>query len=143
MNKLEELVENFELLGDWEERYRYIIDIGRKLPPYPEEARDEAHKIKGCISQVWMTYRVSDGSPPLLEFLADSDAHIVKGLIGIALYIYSNRTAQKILDVEISDVFDKLGLNEHLSPNRRSGFQALLAQIKSIAQQHLSQKVPQ
>src|SRR5437868_1338834 len=82
---VDDLVENFELLGDWEERYRYLIDLGRKLPPMPDAEHNEANKVRGCMSQVWLTQKLDPGPPPRLEFQGDSDAHIVKGLIALLL----------------------------------------------------------
>ncbi len=134
---LDELVENFEFLGDWEEIYRYIIDLGRKLPPMPAEDKIPENLVPGCTSQVWLTAKVSDETPPKITFIADSDAHIVKGLVSIALMLYSNKTPEEILALDINDVFEKLGLDKHLSPNRRNGFQSMLDKMKEIARQHL------
>lgn len=133
---LEELVENFEYLEDWEERYRYIIELGRKLPPFPEEHRTEENKVRGCISQVWLVAQISSDSPPVITFLADSDAAIVKGLIGIVMLLYSGKTPQQILALPTTDVFVRLGLDEHLSVNRRNGFLSMLERIKQIAAAH-------
>ncbi|HAA56377.1 MAG TPA: cysteine desulfuration protein SufE [Myxococcales bacterium] len=133
---LDELVDNFEFLGDWEERYRYIIDLGKKLPPMPEEAKTEENLVQGCISKVWMTANVHDDQEPTrIEFIADSDAFIVKGLIGIALMLYSDKTPEEILALDISNLFERLGLDEHLTVNRRNGFQSMLNRIKSIAKE--------
>lgn len=135
---LEELVENFEILGDWEERYRYIIDLGRKLPAFPEEHRTEVNKVRGCISQVWMVSDVTEGEPPVIHFLADSDAAIVKGLIGIVQHLYSGKTAREILALPTDDIFEQLGLNSHLTVNRRNGFQSMLTKIKQIATEQIA-----
>ena len=136
--KLDELVENFEFLGDWEERYRYIIDLGRKLNVMPEEAKIDENLVQGCTSRVWLTIQVSDEKPIKIKFLADSDAYIVKGLIGIALMLYSDRTPEEIIELEIDDIFTKLGLDEHLSPNRRNGFQSMITKMKAVAREHLT-----
>src|SRR5438309_7040557 len=96
--ELDELVETFELLGDWEERYRYLIELGRKLPPMPESDKTEVNKVRGCMSQVWLTHKLIPGSPPKLEFQGDSDAHIVKGLIALLFKLLSGRSPQEILD---------------------------------------------
>ncbi|TNE43472.1 MAG: SufE family protein [Deltaproteobacteria bacterium] len=130
---LEELVDNFEFLDSWEERYSYIIDLGRKLPPFPEEHRTDENKVRGCISQVWMVAETPEDNPEVIRFVADSDAAIVKGLIGIVLMLYSERTPQDILALKTEDLFTKLGLESHLSVNRRNGFQAMLDKIKTIA----------
>lgn len=130
---IEELAETFELLGDWEERYRYLIELGRKLPPMPEAEHDEAHKVRGCMSQVWLAHTRQPGPPVTLEFRGDSDAHIVKGLIALLLGLTSGRTAQEILDLDLASAFARLGLESHISMNRRNGFYAMVERIKQIA----------
>lgn len=132
----QELIETFEFLGDWEERYRYLIDLGRKLEPLPETEHSEANKVRGCMSQVWLTHRVEPGSPPRLTFLGDSDAHIVKGLIALLLQLLSGRTPQEILDADVNGVFERLGLESHISMNRRNGFYAMVERIRQIAREH-------
>ncbi|MEQ1440614.1 SufE family protein [Fontimonas sp. SYSU GA230001] len=134
----EELIETFELLGDWEERYRYLIDLGRKLPPLPEADRTEANKVRGCMSQVWLTHRLLPGSPPRLEFHGDSDAHIVKGLIALLFMLLSGRSPEQILQTDVSGVFERLGLENHISMNRRNGFYAMVERIRQTAQAHLN-----
>ena len=128
------LIETFELFDDWEERYRYLIDLGRKLPPMPEADKNEVTKVRGCVSQVWMTSSIEAGPPPTLHFVADSDAHIVKGLVAILLALYSGRTAEEILATDIKDIFGQLGLEQHLSPNRRNGFFSMVERIHRTAQ---------
>ncbi len=130
--QLDDVIETFELLDDWEDRYRALIELGRDLPPLPEEARIEANKVRGCTSQVWMI--AEDEAEGRLGFLADSDAHIVKGLIGVLLAAYSHRRPEEILDTDIRATFARLGLDEHLSPNRRSGFFAMVERIRQEAQ---------
>jgi cysteine desulfuration protein SufE len=130
---IEDLAETFELLGDWEERYRYLIELGRKLAPMPESEKDDAHKVRGCMSQVWLAHSYQDGPPPTLEFRGDSDAHIVKGLIALLLGLTSGRTPQEILDMDIAAVFSRLGLEQHISMNRRNGFYAMVERIKQMA----------
>lgn len=132
----ESLIETFEFLGDWEERYRYLIDLGRKLEPLPEVEHSEANKVRGCMSQVWLTHRVEPGSPPRLTFLGDSDAHIVKGLIALLLQLLSGRTPQEILDADVNGVFERLGLESHISMNRRNGFYAMVERIRQVAREH-------
>ena len=132
----QELIETFEFLGDWEERYRYLIDLGRKLEPLPEAEHSEANKVRGCMSQVWLTHRVEPGSPPRLTFPGDSDAHIVKGLIALLLQLLSGRTPQEILDADVNGVFERLGLESHISMNRRNGFYAMVERIRQIAREH-------
>jgi cysteine desulfuration protein SufE len=134
---IDDLVEDFELFEDWEERYRYIVDLGKKLPPMPEEEKIEDNKVRGCMSQVWMTSQVDDSTnPSTLSFRADSDAFIVKGLIAILLELYSGRTPQEITELDATEALTRLGLESHLSPNRRNGFVAMVGRIKSEAQAH-------
>jgi cysteine desulfuration protein SufE len=134
---IDDLVEDFELFEDWEERYRYIVDLGKKLPPMPEEEKIEDNKVRGCMSQVWMTSQVDDSTEPsTLSFRADSDAFIVKGLIAILLELYSGRTPQEITELDATEALTRLGLESHLSPNRRNGFVAIVGRIKSEAQAH-------
>jgi len=131
---IEEIVENFEYLDDWEDRYRYIIDLGRGLPLMDKSDKNDGTKVQGCMSQVWMVSRVHhESAPPTITFLADSDAHIVKGLIAILLAIYSGKTPRQIVEFDIEDAFRRLGLDQHLSPNRRNGFYAMVERIREAA----------
>ncbi len=132
---VDELVETFELLGDWEERYRYLIELGRKLPPMADSEKTEASKVRGCMSQVWLTHRVKAGPPPRLEFHGDSDAHIVKGLIALLFKLCSGRTPQEILQTDVASVFARLGLENQITMNRRNGFYSMVERIKSLAAQ--------
>lgn len=127
---IEELTENFELLDNWEDRYRYIIELGEQLEPLPEEFRAEEWKVKGCQSQVWLVPQKRDGK---IYFSGDSDAMIVKGLIAITLMIYSGKTAAEIKAVDVETVFGRLKLQEHLSPSRRNGLLAMTDKIKFYA----------
>ena len=135
MMTVDELAETFEFLGDWEERYRYLIELGRKLPPMPEEEHDDAHKVRGCMSQVWLTAEVQPGPPKILNFRGDSDAHIVKGLIAVLLELTSGRTPQEIVALDIGTAFERLGLESNISMNRRNGFYAMVERIKQMAAQ--------
>ena len=132
---IDEITENFSLLDEWDDRYRYVIELGRNLPPFPEEARVEANKVQGCASQVWLTTRIKpDGSRgPVLQFLADSDAHIVRGLIAILFALYSGKHAQEILDVDALALFDRLGLRENLTPQRSNGLRSMVERIRAEA----------
>lgn len=132
---IDELADTFEMLGDWEERYRYLIELGRKLPPMPEEEHDEAHRVRGCMSQVWLAHTLTGDAPPRLEFRGDSDAHIVRGLIALLLGLTSGRTAQEILDLNLADAFARLGLEQHISMNRRNGFYSMVERIRQMAAQ--------
>ncbi|WP_420468733.1 SufE family protein [Panacagrimonas sp.] len=130
---IDELADTFELLGDWEERYRYLIELGRKLEPMPDEEKDDAHKVRGCMSQVWLAHTVHDGAQKTLAFRGDSDAHIVRGLIALLLGLTSGKTPQEILDMDIAAAFTRLGLEQHISMNRRNGFYAMVERIKQMA----------
>jgi len=133
MMTVDELAETFEFLGDWEERYRYLIELGRKLPAMPEEEHDDAHKVRGCMSQVWLAHEVRPGPPKTLHFRGDSDAHIVKGLIAVLFELTSGRTPQEILALDIGNAFERLGLESNISMNRRNGFYAMVERIKQMA----------
>ena len=130
---LDELVETFEMLGDWEERYRYLIELGRKLPPMPEAQKTDAAKVRGCMSQVWLTHELQPGSPPRLVFHGDSDAHIVKGLIALLFKLYSGRTPEEIAGLDLHSAFERLGLASHITVNRRNGFYAMVERIRALA----------
>lgn len=127
---LEELRDNFSLFDDWEERYRYLIDLGRQLPAMPPEQRTEENLVRGCTSQVWL---VAEQQDDRYKFTADSDAHIVRGLIALLLAGYQDKTAKEIAEIDIESVFEEIGLNKHLSPNRRNGFFAMVQRIQSLA----------
>ncbi|APX69342.1 MULTISPECIES: SufE family protein [Brucella] len=131
---IDSIMSDFEFLDDWEDRYRYVIDLGKELPPYPDDARDAAHKVQGCVSQVWLKTLPQDGNDPVIEFLGDSDAHIVRGLVAIVLALYSGRRASEILATEPEEVLKKLGLDEHLTPQRSNGLRAMVARIHREAE---------
>lgn len=131
----ENLIDTFDLLGEWEERYRYLIDLGRKLPELPEAAHSETNKVRGCMSQVWMTAREEAGPPRRLHFAGDSDAHIVKGLIALLFQLVDGCTPREILDTDISGIFERLGLESNITVNRRNGFYSMVERIRGIAAQ--------
>lgn len=133
MTSTDELIENFELLGDWEERYRYIIDLGRKLPPMDDADKNDDTKVDGCMSQVWVKAGFAPGAPPVLRIAADSDAFIVKGIVSLLRMIYEGKTAEEVLAVDIEGFFRRIGLVEHLSPTRQNGLFALLERIQGMA----------
>jgi cysteine desulfuration protein SufE len=137
---IDDIIGNFELLDEWDDRYRYIIELGRSLPELPDDARSEANKVRGCASQVWMkTDRRPNGPEgPVLDFHGDSDAHIVRGLIAILFALYSGRPARTIVATDAHALFEKLGLREHLTPQRSNGFRAMVDRIQSDARAALS-----
>lgn len=132
---INEIVDNFTLLDDWDDRYRYLIELGRTLQPLPEADHIDSNKVQGCASQVWMTTTIApDGAAgPTLTFNGDSDAHIVRGLIAILFALYSGKTARDILQSDAFALFEKLGLREHLTPQRSNGFRAMVNRIQSDA----------
>ena len=127
---LQELQENFALFDDWEERYKYLIDLGKNLPEMSESLKTEETLVKGCTSQVWLICETRDGR---YHFTADSDAHIVKGLIAVLLSAYEGKTAPEIAQVDIDAAFAEIGLNQHLSPNRRNGFFAMVERVRALS----------
>ncbi|MBC8037493.1 MAG: SufE family protein [Rhizobiales bacterium] len=132
--QLETLKSDFELLDDWEDRYRHVIELGKELPPLDEAARTSANKVRGCASQVWLVPHVSGPpSDPVMTFSGDSDALIVKGLVAIAFMIYSGRRARDIVATDAAAILRELGLNDHLTPQRSNGFAALIERIKAEA----------
>ncbi|RMH09802.1 MAG: SufE family protein [Planctomycetota bacterium] len=130
----EEIVETFELLGDWEERFGYVLDLGRKVPEFPESERTEARRVHGCQSNVWLDLAVEGDDPPRVRLRAVSDAHIVNGLIAILISAYDGKTPQEVLNFDIKGLLDKLQLEEHLSGTRRNGLQAMVARIRAEAE---------
>ena len=130
---VEELIDNFEFLEDWDDRFRYIIDLGRKLPPLDETDKTAETKVEGCTSQVWIVSQCEPGSPPRMLFCAESDAHIVKGLIAILLTIYSGKSPREILEIDYKDVIARIGFEQHLSPNRANGLYAMIERIRKMA----------
>lgn len=130
---IDQIYEDFAFLDEWEDRYRYIIELGAGLPPYPEEARDAAHKVQGCVSQVWLDSTISDGADPTISYEGDSDSHIVKGLVAIVLALYSGRRASEMLAVDADGVLKRLGLDEHLTPQRANGLRSMIKRIRMEA----------
>jgi len=131
VNSIEGLVESFELLGDWESRFSYLIDLGKQLPPLAATDRCEANRVQGCQAQVWLKFAPeADG---LITIVADSDAYIVKGLITVLMAIYSGKTAEEILAIDGQAELDKLQLASHLSPTRKNGLYAMVQRIRELA----------
>lgn len=139
MTTIDEIRDNFALLDDWDDRYRYVIELGRTLAPLPEAEHSPANKVQGCASQVWLSRRLhkSDGGEPVLSYLGDSDAHIVRGLIAILLTLLSDRTPKDILATDAVKVFNELGFADHLTPQRSNGLRAMVERIRGDAKQAL------
>ena len=132
---IDDVIETFSMLDAWEDRYRYLIDLGRTLDGLTDAERSEEHRVRGCASQVWVvTDHTGDGAHSLLQFRGDSDAHIVKGLVALVLAFYSGHSAQDILTRDIAPLFKQLGLSEYLTPQRANGVRAMVERIKRDAQ---------
>ena len=140
MAGIEEIVENFELLDQWDDRYRYVIELGRTLAPLADSAHSEANKVRGCASQVWLITHVRPNGAcgPQLSFEGDSDAHIVRGLVAILFALYSGKRAQEILDTDAHALFDRLGLRENLTPQRSNGLRAMVERNRAEAKAALA-----
>ncbi len=140
MPDVDEIIANFEFLDDTDDRYGYLIELGRALEPLPEAAHDEANRVRGCASQVWLETRVQQlrGDEPILTFRGDSDAHIVKGLIYLALALYGGKPASEIVTTDASHLFERLGLGSHLTRQRSNGFSAMVERIRADAKRALS-----
>ncbi len=140
MAKIDEILENFELLEDWDDRYRYVIELGRGLPPLPESAHTDDNKVRGCASQVWLITHVkpNGAAGPVLTFEGDSDAHIVRGLIAILFAVYSGKSASEILKIDPFALFDRMGLRENLTPQRSNGLRAMVERIRAEAESALA-----
>jgi cysteine desulfuration protein SufE len=131
---IETIRADFALLDEWEDRYRYLIELGRRLPPLPEVLRTDANKVRGCVSQVWLASAVRNGrGAPVLEFQGDSDAHIVRGLVAVLFALIQGRTPEAILATDAKAVFAELGLAEHLTPQRSNGFFSMVERIRADA----------
>ena len=137
---IDEITENFALLDEWDDRYRYVIELGRMLAPLPDEARTDTNKVQGCASQVWLWTTVGRNgkNEPMLSFVGDSDAHIVRGLIAILLALYSGKPAREIVSTDALALFDRIGLREHLTPQRSNGLRSMVERIRSDARAALA-----
>lgn len=136
---IDEIVSNFELLDDWEERYRYLIELGRLMEPLPDEAHSDVNKVQGCASQVWLQTDVkSSAGQPVLHLIGDSDAHIVRGLVALLISLYDGKTASEALSTDALGLFKELGLSEHLTPQRSNGVRSMVERIRRDAQMALA-----
>jgi cysteine desulfuration protein SufE len=136
MTDIGEIIDNFELLDEWDDRYRYVIELGRTLSPLADEAHNEDNKVRGCASQVWLVTHTEPDGPggPVLRFEGDSDAHIVRGLIAVLFALYSGKPAREILEIDALTVFDRLGLRENLTPQRSNGLRSMVERIRRDAE---------
>ncbi len=129
---VQDMIDDFAFLSDWEERYMHVIDMGKSMPPLPAPDKIDANKVKGCVSQVWLTTQ-KDTAAGTLHFQGDSDAFIVKGLVAVVLTIYDGRTPQEITALDAGSILSQLGLSEHLSPQRSNGLNAMIERIRAVA----------
>lgn len=140
-NAIDQITDDLSFLDDWEERYRYIIDLGKTLEPLADSERTEETRVRGCASQVWLvtaTEREGDG-PPRLRFRGDSDAHIVRGLVALAIALFSGKTAEAVLKTDAQGYFARIGLKEHLTQQRSNGLASMIERIKAEARAALKQ----
>jgi cysteine desulfuration protein SufE len=135
MAKIDDIVEDFALLDEWDDRYRYVIELGRALPPLPESAHTDENKVQGCASQVWLLSHVDPNGAegPVMTFEGDSDAHIVRGLVAILIALYSGKGAREILGTDALALFDRIGLRENLTPQRSNGLRSMVERIRTEA----------
>ena len=138
---IDSLVDDFSFLDEWEDRYRYVIELGKALPELPDAERSDANKVRGCASQVWLVREIGGNGETRLNFRGDSDAHIVRGLIAILFALYSGRTAREILETDAEAAFAKLGLREHLTSQRSNGLTSMVARIRADAEAALSNAI--
>ena len=138
VSTIDTIRDDFSFLDDWEDRYRYIIELGSELEPYPDSARDAEHKVQGCVSQVWLLIKRNGADDPVIEFKGDSDAHIVRGLVAIMLALFSGRRASEILKTDAEATMREFGLDEHLTPQRANGLRSMVRRIKSEAEVRLA-----
>lgn len=131
--QLDTIIDDFAFLDDWEDKYRYVIELGRSLPDLTDDEKTAAHKVHGCVSQVWLVPSVADGEDPIVSFRGDSDAHIVRGLVAIMIAAMSGRKASEITDFDAMALLKSLGLDDNLTPQRSNGLRAMVARMKDEA----------
>jgi cysteine desulfuration protein SufE len=127
VQRIDEIIESFSLFDDWEDRYSLLIDLGKKLPDFPEHLKTDDNLVKGCVSKVWMVPKIENG---IFTFDGDSDAHIVRGLVGLLHIIYSGCPVADLKTIDIHGIFEQLALTQNLSPNRRNGVFSMIEKIK-------------
>ncbi len=130
MASLDQMIEDFSYLEDWEDRYRYVIELGKALPDLPEAQKTAENKVQGCASQVWLVSSAEEGADPVVHFAGDSDAHIVRGLVAIVLAAYNGKRASEAAKLDATELFAKIGLVEHLSAQRANGLRSMIRRIR-------------
>lgn len=133
MTTLDELQEAFELLGDWDQRYQYLTELGERLPPMPEHLKTEANQVKGCMSRVWTSAYPDPADPARVRFHGDCDTATIKGVLALLIQLAEGRRPEEIEDLDVDQIFARLGLDEHLSPQRHLGVYAIVEQMKRQA----------
>lgn len=133
MTDIEDIVSIFELLGDWEQRYHYLVEVGEQLPPMPPHLKTEANRVKGCMSQVWVAPLLKPGDPSRIIYYGDCDTAIIKGVLGLLVNLYSDRSLDEIKEIDAEGLFKRLQLEEHLSPSRHFGVYALVEMMQRQA----------
>ena len=134
---IEELTDAFELLSEWEDRYAYISDLGNQLEALDDQHKTEDNLVHGCMTRVWIFGDAGDGDPPVMRYRADAEGPIIKGLVAMLLMLFRDKTPEQVLATDADDLIDRLGLEEHLSPNRHVGMYAMVDKIKGIARAYL------
>ena len=142
MTAIDAIKQDFAFLDDWEDRYRYVIELGEALEPLPAEAQTDANKVRGCVSQVWLETTVGEGADPVVTFRGTSDAHIVRGLVAILLAQFSGSRASAIAATDAEGLLRELGLDEHLTPQRSNGLRSMVDRIKRDAEAALAGQAP-
>ena len=135
VNQLNDIAENFELLGDWDQRYLYLTELGESLPEMPENLKTDENKVKGCMSEVWVSAYRDENDPSLVRFHGDCDTSIIKGVLAVLIQLTSGKTMQAIEQLDVDELFEKLDLDEHLSPNRHIGVYAIVELMKQQVRQ--------
>lgn len=135
---IEPIIDDFDFLDEWEDRYRYLIELGKALPPLGEDERVDANKVRGCASQVWLVHAADESDNPILTYRGESDAHIVQGLIAILLALYSGQRASDILNIDAEARLNQIGLRDHLTAQRSNGLSSMVARIRRDAEAALA-----
>ncbi|MEM6649079.1 MAG: SufE family protein [Pseudomonadota bacterium] len=130
----DDIADDFGFIEDWDEKYRYLIDLGRHLPPFPKDAQTEETKVRGCASQVWLTFEEKEGS---LFIQGDSDASIVKGLIALLISLYNGQSAEQIIKINAEEKLKAIDLNDHITPQRSNGVASMITRIRQVAEERL------
>lgn len=133
MASLDQILDDFAFLDEWEDRYRYVIELGKALPDLADDQKTSQNKVQGCASQVWLVSHIDGGADPVMTFDGDSDAHIVRGLVAIVLAVYSGKRASEIAATDAIEIFDRIGLVEHLSSQRANGLKSMVKRIREEA----------